>query len=233
MSRNTVYVGNIYSNATDEQVKGLLETIGPLVRWEPKYHHSSYFRRDGEVKFSAIAEYADYYTAEIAVRNLNGYKFQNRDLKVKLHGSSGPLQTRKQLCVYLHSETQLPSFEQVEHGQYSLEELFAKLSVEKKLALLWDLKGCFASNMPKLYHLLLEKPQFTQLLAKALDDVKRKYPPDQFVQPPPPPAPVYPEQQAPPPPPYFPNFTPQAYAPPMPQYMYQPTGPYIFPRKPQ
>jgi RNA recognition motif-containing protein len=55
------------------------------------------FRREGDVKFSAIVEYRDAQTAEVAVRNLNGYKFQNRDLKVKLCNSSSQ-RTEFKLC---------------------------------------------------------------------------------------------------------------------------------------
>jgi hypothetical protein len=34
---NKIYVGNIYSSAKDSEVKELLECIGPLVSWVPRY----------------------------------------------------------------------------------------------------------------------------------------------------------------------------------------------------
>ncbi|CAD8079529.1 unnamed protein product [Paramecium primaurelia] len=159
---NQIHVSNIQSLAKNEEVEQLLSSIGPLVEWTPK--------REGEVKFSCTAEYYDEFTANIAVETLNGYKFQGRELKVKLHAN---LSTYKILPYAIEKVNYKTS------NTYSmslpLEEFYASLTTNKKLAIVIDLKQTFQNREEFLERLLLENPRMSEFILKIQKDVIKEF----------------------------------------------------------
>ncbi|CAD8104020.1 unnamed protein product [Paramecium sonneborni] len=159
---NQIHVSNIQSLAKNEEVQQLLSSIGPLVEWIPK--------REGEVKFSCIAEYYDEFTAHIAVETLNGYKFQGRELKVKLHTN---ISTYKILPYAIEKVNYKTS------NTYSmnlpLEEFYTTLTTTKKLAILIDLKQAFFNKDDLLEKLLRDNPRMTDFILKIQKDVIKEF----------------------------------------------------------
>ncbi|CAD8102869.1 unnamed protein product [Paramecium primaurelia] len=159
---NQIHVSNIQSLAKNEEVEQLLSSIGPLVEWAPK--------REGEVKFSCTAEYYDEFTANIAVETLNGYKFQGRELKVKLHTN---LSTYKILPYAIEKVNYKTS------NTYSmslpLEEFYTSLTTTKKLEIVIDLKHTFQNREELLEKLLSENPRMTEFILKIQKDVIKEF----------------------------------------------------------
>jgi hypothetical protein len=79
------FVGNIPFEATEQQVRDILNTVGPLQNL--RLVHDS---KTGKPKGYGFAEYLDAHTASSAIRNLN-----NHDLSQQLCGTSP---TRQPAC---------------------------------------------------------------------------------------------------------------------------------------
>ncbi|CAD8120636.1 unnamed protein product [Paramecium sonneborni] len=159
---NQIHVTNIQSLAKNDEVELLLSSIGPLVEWTPK--------REGEVKFSCTAEYYDQFTANIAVETLNGYKFQGRELKVKLYTN---LSTYKILPYAIEKVNYKTS--NTYNMSLPLEEFYASLTTTKKLAIFLDLKQTFSNREDFLEKLLTENPSMSEFILKIQKDVIKEF----------------------------------------------------------
>ncbi|CAD8101751.1 unnamed protein product [Paramecium sonneborni] len=170
---NQIHVSNIQSLAKNYEVEKLLQTIGPLVEWNPK--------REGEVKFSCTAEYYDEFTATLAVETLNGYKFQGRELKVKLHGSLTSLKILPYAIEKVNFKTS-----STYNLSMPLDEFYGSLTTKQKLAIFIDLKQTFQNKEELLEKLLMENQKMADFIFKIQQDVlkgfKANYNNDEFHQ---------------------------------------------------
>ncbi|CAD8164722.1 unnamed protein product [Paramecium octaurelia] len=170
---NQIHVSNIQSLAKNQEVEQLLQTIGPLMEWTPK--------REGEVKFSCTAEYYDEFTASIAVETLNGFKFQGRELKVKLHGSPTSLKILPYAIEKVNYKTS-----STYNLSLPLDEFYGNLTTKQKVAIIIDLKQTFQNREELLEKLLMENQRMAEFISKIQQDVQKGFKPnynnDEFQQ---------------------------------------------------
>lgn len=76
-SARCVFVGNIPYEATEEQLVEVFQQVGPVVSFRLVFD-----RETGKAKGYGFCEYRDSETALSAMRNLNNYEFNNRNLRV-------------------------------------------------------------------------------------------------------------------------------------------------------
>lgn len=76
-SVRSVFVGNIPYDATEEKLRDIFNTIGPVLSFRIVYD-----RETGKPKGYGFCEYKDKETAESAIRNLNKCDFGGRQLRV-------------------------------------------------------------------------------------------------------------------------------------------------------
>uniref|UniRef100_A0AC35UIL6 RRM domain-containing protein n=1 Tax=Rhabditophanes sp. KR3021 TaxID=114890 RepID=A0AC35UIL6_9BILA len=75
--RNSIFVGNISYEVTEDTIKGIFSQVGPIIHM--KMVHD---RDTGKPRGYGFIEYADIQTAETAIRNLNQYDLNGRKLRV-------------------------------------------------------------------------------------------------------------------------------------------------------
>ena len=75
----TVFIGNISFESTEEELRHLFASVGPVVNLRLVVD-----RDTGKRKGFGFAEYADQETALSAVRNLNELDFRGRQLRVNI-----------------------------------------------------------------------------------------------------------------------------------------------------
>uniref|UniRef100_A0A0M3IDL6 RRM domain-containing protein n=1 Tax=Ascaris lumbricoides TaxID=6252 RepID=A0A0M3IDL6_ASCLU len=76
-SARSVFVGNISYEVGEEQLKQVFSQVGPVVHLRLVHD-----RETGKPKGYGFCEYNDPQTAESAIRNLNGYELNGRQLRV-------------------------------------------------------------------------------------------------------------------------------------------------------
>ncbi|CAK84464.1 unnamed protein product (macronuclear) [Paramecium tetraurelia] len=179
---NQIHVSNIQSQAKNQEVEQLLQTIGPLMEWTPKQNIILILRREGEVKFSCTAEYYDEFTASIAVETLNGYKFQGRELKVKLHGSLTSLKICMisfVLCFFITVPYAIEKVNYKTSSTYNLslplDEFYGNLTTKQKVAIIIDLKQTFQNREELLEKLLMENQRMAEFISKIHQDVQKGF----------------------------------------------------------
>lgn len=86
-----VFVGNIPYDTTEETMIEIFQEVGPVVNFRINKD-----RETGKAKGYGFCEYHDAATAASAVRNLDGYGFGGRQLKVAPADSETPPQTQPQ-----------------------------------------------------------------------------------------------------------------------------------------
>ena len=88
-SSRTVFVGNIPFDATESQIREILNTVGPLQGL--RLVHDA---KTGKPKGYGFAEYLDPHTAASAIRNLNNHDLNGRSLRVDSADDDKPLDQR-------------------------------------------------------------------------------------------------------------------------------------------
>ena len=83
-SSRSVFVGNIAFQASEDEIRDLCGQVGPVVHFKLVYD-----RETGRPRGFGFCEYGDGQAAEDAIRNLNGYEFHGRQLRVNAVQSKG------------------------------------------------------------------------------------------------------------------------------------------------
>ena len=72
-----LFVGNLPYDATEEKLKDIFSEVGPVISFKLVYD-----RESGKPKGYGFCEYKDQETALSAMRNLNQYELNGRNLRV-------------------------------------------------------------------------------------------------------------------------------------------------------
>ena len=76
-SARSCFVGNIPYEATEEKLKEIFSSVGPVISFKLVYD-----RENGKPRGYGFCEFMDPETAMSAMRNLNGYEINGRPLRV-------------------------------------------------------------------------------------------------------------------------------------------------------
>lgn len=81
-----IFIGNISFDLSEQQIIDLFKDVGPILNFKLMFD-----RETGKPRGFAFCEYADVETANSAIRNLNGYEINGRQLKVDYADQDTPL----------------------------------------------------------------------------------------------------------------------------------------------
>ena len=76
----TVFIGNIPYDSTEQQLRDILSSVGPLVSL--RVVHDT---KTGKPKGYGFAEYSDAHTAQSAIRNLNNADLSQEASNIQQH----------------------------------------------------------------------------------------------------------------------------------------------------
>jgi cleavage stimulation factor subunit 2 len=77
MGGKVIFIGNIPFELSEQQIIDIFKDVGPIVNFRLMFD-----RETGKPRGFAFCEYTDAETASSAIRNLNGYEINGRNLKV-------------------------------------------------------------------------------------------------------------------------------------------------------
>lgn len=157
-------MGNIPHGTTEEQMKDIFATVGTVLSFRIVYD-----RETGNPKGYGFAEYADIEMAQSAIRNLNGYEFNGRNLRVD-KASSQADELRM-----IHQQTGGPPAENPygenvssEKAPEAISRAVASLPPEQMFELMKQMKLCIQNNLNEARTMLLNNPQLAYALLQVI-----------------------------------------------------------------
>uniref|UniRef100_A0A182V260 RRM domain-containing protein n=1 Tax=Anopheles merus TaxID=30066 RepID=A0A182V260_ANOME len=161
-SMRSVFVGNIPYEATEEKLKDIFCEVGPVLSLKLVFD-----RESGKPKGYGFCEYKDQETALSAMRNLNGYEFGGRALRVD---NACTEKSRMEMAALLQG----PQVENPYGAECDPEEtpdLIAKavtgLQPDQMYELMRQAKACIQNDPLEARNMLLENPQLTYALLQS------------------------------------------------------------------
>ncbi|KAL7674196.1 hypothetical protein ACOME3_000475 [Neoechinorhynchus agilis] len=159
----SVFVGNIPHGTTEDQMRDVFSVVGPVVSFRIVYD-----RETGNPKGYGFAEYQDAQTAQSAMRNLNGFEFNGRSLRVdKASSQADELRL-------MHQQSGGPPAEHVYGDALSLDEtpeaisrIVSGLPPEQMFELMKQVKECVTRNPVQARMMLLQNPQLAYAILQA------------------------------------------------------------------
>lgn len=141
----TIYVGRIPFDYTEEQVRSIFQSAGPIqdIRFV-------FDKETGKSKGFAFVEYFDAEAAASAVRNLDNHKVGNMKLKVDFSNEGGS---------------------SAQPGQSAFEYIAMfvnEMSPDEKRQLITDFKGFTVNSRTQALELLQQSPQIAYALVQAM-----------------------------------------------------------------
>lgn len=164
-SLRSVFVGNIPYEATEEQLKDVFCEVGPVVSFRLVYD-----RETGKPKGYGFCEYKDQETALSAMRNLNGYEFNGRALRVDNATSEKSKEELKNLQASLSgppTESLYGTEVESNEAPESISKAVASLPPEQMFELMKQMKMCIQNNPNEARNMLLQNPQLAYALLQA------------------------------------------------------------------
>lgn len=159
----SVFVGNIPHGTTEEQMKDIFSTVGTVLSFRIVYD-----RETGNPKGYGFAEYSDIEMAQSAIRNLNGYEFSGRTLRVD-KASSQADELRM-----IHQQSGGPPVENPygenvasDKAPEAISRAVASLPPEQMYEFMKQMKLCIQNNMNEARTMLLNNPQLAYALLQA------------------------------------------------------------------
>lgn len=156
-------VGNIPHGTTEEQMKDIFSTVGTVLSFRIVYD-----RETGNPKGYGFAEYSDIEMAQSAIRNLNGYEFSGRTLRVD-KASSQADELRM-----IHQQSGGPPVENPygenvasDKAPEAISRAVASLPPEQMYEFMKQMKLCIQNNMNEARTMLLNNPQLAYALLQA------------------------------------------------------------------
>ncbi|KAM3132449.1 hypothetical protein pb186bvf_015408 [Paramecium bursaria] len=156
--------------------QNVLDLLSPLKQKDPK--------------FSVEAEYYDPINAEVACEQLSGYKFQNRDLKVRLSGNPQPSRIRMiilnclKILIRLKKQTIRHQILMIFNQQYDCliwqiteqsidtrKSFYENLTNSQKIAILEEIKLVYGNKPQLLAELLKQNQKMAKLILTIQQDV--------------------------------------------------------------
>ncbi|CAM4920936.1 unnamed protein product [Rotaria socialis] len=162
----SVFVGNIPHGTTEDQMKEIFSVIGPVLSFRIVFD-----RETGNPKGYGFAEYADVDMAQSAIRNLNGFEFGGRSLRVdKASSQADELRL-------LHQQTAIgtPAFEPVQSVNVTpdkVPEVIARTIVnlppEQVVDLMKQMQTIIKEYPTEARNILIQNPQLTYAMLQSL-----------------------------------------------------------------
>ncbi|CAF0765106.1 unnamed protein product [Didymodactylos carnosus] len=160
----SVFVGNIPHGTTEDQMKEIFSVIGPVLSFRIVYD-----RETGNPKGYGFAEYQDIDMAQSAIRNLNGFEFGGRTLRVdKASSQADELRL-------LHQQTGGPPFESAYGANVSPEKVpeviartIANLPPEQVVDLMKHMQIIIKEYSSDARNILIQNPQLTYAMLQAM-----------------------------------------------------------------
>uniref|UniRef100_A0AC34QGS5 RRM domain-containing protein n=1 Tax=Panagrolaimus sp. JU765 TaxID=591449 RepID=A0AC34QGS5_9BILA len=174
-SLRSVFVGNIAYSVTEEQITDLFSTIGPIVKFRLVRD-----RDTGRPKGFGFCEYQDVATAEAAIRNLNNYEIEGRNLKVDSAVNSaadkhGPDEFLTQTCTIEGGPEQFDDDEPVygptvlpEHAVEAVTNVVTSFPPEKMFEVMREMKELTKTDPGMVKAMLDTNPQLSFALLQLL-----------------------------------------------------------------
>lgn len=185
-SVRSVFVGNIPYEATEEKLKEIFSSVGPVLSFKLVYD-----RENGKPRGYGFCEFMDPETALSAMRNINGTEIGGRALRVdsacteksrmemqNLSGPQNPM-TNPLLPPAMSSSSSFPGLPpQQETSIYgdavdpdkapeSISKAVASLPPEQMFELMKQMKACIQNNPQEARNMLLQNPQLAYALLQA------------------------------------------------------------------
>ncbi|XP_052889069.1 cleavage stimulation factor subunit 2 [Anopheles moucheti] len=161
-SMRSVFVGNIPYEATEEKLKDIFCEVGPVLSLKLVFD-----RESGKPKGYGFCEYKDQETALSAMRNLNGYEFGGRALRVD---NACTEKSRMEMAALLQGpQVENPYGDECDPADAP--DLIAKavtgLQPDQMYELMRQAKACVQNDPEEARNMLLENPQLTYALLQS------------------------------------------------------------------
>lgn len=159
-------VGNIPYDATEEKLKDIFSEVGPVVSFKLVYD-----RETGKPKGYGFCEYKDQETALSAMRNLNQYELNGRNLRVDTATNERLKEEMRNLQLSLSGAAfESPYGPEVdpEKAPEAISKAVASLPPEQMFELAKQMKQCIQTNPSEARNMLIQNPQLAYALLQAL-----------------------------------------------------------------
>uniref|UniRef100_A0A182NDB4 RRM domain-containing protein n=1 Tax=Anopheles dirus TaxID=7168 RepID=A0A182NDB4_9DIPT len=161
-SMRSVFVGNIPYEATEEKLKDIFCEVGPVLSLKLVFD-----RESGKPKGYGFCEYKDQETALSAMRNLNGYEFGGRALRVD---NACTEKSRMEMAALLQGpQVENPYGEECdpEEAPDMIAKAVTGLQPDQMYELMRQAKACIQNDPQEARGMLLENPQLTYALLQS------------------------------------------------------------------
>ncbi|CAI4228750.1 unnamed protein product [Auanema sp. JU1783] len=166
-SARSVFVGNISYDIQEETIKQIFSKVGPVLSIKMVFD-----RETGKPKGYGFIEFPDVQTAELAIRNLNGYDLSGRTLRVdSAAGGDRSADEIAQLQAALGAQQveESPYGPEPEEGKApeAISRTVASLPPEKMFELMKQMKDIMRSSPNEAKKMLIDNPQLAYALLQA------------------------------------------------------------------
>ena len=181
-SARSCFVGNIPYEATEEKLKEIFSSVGPVISFKLVYD-----RENGKPRGYGFCEFMDQEMAMSAMRNLNGYEINGRALRVdsaSTERSDFPLPGAGNFgggpgMAGAAGGGPAPGAPMPEQSPYgdpvdpekapeAISKAVASLPPEQMFELMKQMKECIVNNPQEARDMLLKNPQLAYALLQAL-----------------------------------------------------------------
>ncbi|TKR80885.1 hypothetical protein L596_014872 [Steinernema carpocapsae] len=169
-SQRSVFVGNISYEVGEEQLRQVFNQVGQVINLRMVHD-----RDTGKPKGYGFCEFVDIQSAESAIRSLNGYELNGRQLRVdSAAGGDRNVEEVQQLQAQMATQ-QRQVEEENPHGAEcepskapeNITRSVASLPPEKMFELMCQMKECVKNNANEAKQMLLSNPQLGYALLQA------------------------------------------------------------------
>ena len=176
-SLRSCFVGNIPYEATEEKLKEIFSSVGPIVSFKLVYD-----RENGKPRGYGFCEFMDQETASSAMRNLNGVEVSGRALRVDSASSERTEIQNVPTGAGQIVPTGIPPVPGAvpeppsafgnpvdpEKAPEAITKAVASLPPEQMFELMKQMKECIVNNPQEARDMLLKNPQLAYALLQAL-----------------------------------------------------------------
>jgi cleavage stimulation factor subunit 2 len=158
-SARSVFVGNIPYDTSEEQLKEIFRAAGKVLSFRLVYD-----RESGKPKGYGFCEYEDQETSLSAMRNLNGFEFNGRQLRVD---SAAADKGKEDLAAVEATTSPYGEAVEPEKAPEAISRAVASLPPEQMFELMKQMKLCIQNNPTEARNMLLQNPQLAYALLQA------------------------------------------------------------------
>ncbi|CAJ0931534.1 unnamed protein product, partial [Mesorhabditis belari] len=162
----SVFVGNISYEVTEDHLRQVFQKIGPVISFRLVTD-----RESGKPKGYGFCEFVDQQTAELAIRNLNGFEIGGRNLRVDSAAAGD--RTAEELSVLQQAfavrQDESPYGPTPIEGKAAeaVSRAVASLPPEKMFEIMKQLKDACKANPQEVKKMLMDNPQLSYALLQA------------------------------------------------------------------